>query len=147
MQMPRAMRRVNRAFTNPLMRPLAGRLPPLAIAHHVGRKSGRRYRTPVLAFAIAEGFVTPLPYGTDTDWCLNWIEAGQGLLEAAGRRTAVANPRIVSADEALPLLPAFVRPGVRLLGLPGFLIVERRAGVRRQARGRRRSERSRRNER
>lgn len=42
MQMPRATRRIDRAFTNPFMRPLAGRLPPLAIAHHVGRKSGRR---------------------------------------------------------------------------------------------------------
>jgi deazaflavin-dependent oxidoreductase (nitroreductase family) len=146
MQMPRTMRRINRAFTNPLMRPLAGRLPPLAIAHHVGRKSGRRYQTPVLAFSTDEGFVTPLPYGTDTDWCLNWIEAGEGLVEAAGRRTAVANPRIVSADEALPLLPAFLRPGVRLLGLPGFLVVERRAGARKQTHGRRRSSRPRRNE-
>ena len=64
--------------------------------------------------ATDEGFVTPLPYGTDTDWCLNWLEAGEGSLEVAGRRTAVANPRVVSADEALDLLPAFVRPGVRL---------------------------------
>jgi len=146
MQMPRTMRRINRAFTNPLMRPLAGLLPPLAIAHHVGRKSGRRYQTPVLAFSTDEGFVTPLPYGTDTDWCLNWIEAGEGFVETAGRRTAVANPRIVSAGEALPLLPAFLRPGMRLLGLPGFVVVERRAGARKQAHGRRRSSRPRRNE-
>jgi hypothetical protein len=59
----------------------------------------------------------------------------------------VAHPRLVPADEALPLLPAFVRPGVRLLGLPGFLVVERRVGVRKQAHGRRRSDRSRRTER
>ena len=135
--MPRAMRRINRVFTNPLMRPLAGRLPPLAIAHHVGRKSGRRYQTPVLAFSTDEGFVTPLPYGTDTDWCLNWIEAGEGSVEVAGRRAAVSNPRIVSADEALPLLPAILRPGLRLLGLPGFMVVERQAGTRRQTHGRR----------
>jgi deazaflavin-dependent oxidoreductase (nitroreductase family) len=139
MQMPRTMRRINRAFTNRLMRPLAGRLPPLAIVHHVGRKSGRRYRTPVLAFSTADGFVTPLPYGTDTDWCLNWLEAGKGFVEAAGRRTAVANPRIVVADEVLPLLPALLRPGVRLLGLPGFLVVERRARARKQAQDRRSS--------
>jgi hypothetical protein len=138
------MRRINRAFTNPLMRPLAGRLPPLAIVHHVGLESGRRYRTPVLAFSTDEGFVTPLPYGADTDWCLNWIEAGGGFAEVAGRRTALANPRIVSASAAL--LPAFLRPGMRLLALPGFLVVERRAGARKQAHGRRRSPRPRRNE-
>jgi deazaflavin-dependent oxidoreductase (nitroreductase family) len=144
MQMPRVMRRINRAFTNRLMRPLAGRLPPLGLAHHVGRKSGRRYRTPVLAFPTDEGFVTPLPYGTDTDWCRNWIEAGEGVVETRGRRTAVANPRIVSADEVLPLLPAILRPGLRLLGLPGFLVVERRVGTRAQTHRRRRTSRKRR---
>jgi deazaflavin-dependent oxidoreductase (nitroreductase family) len=119
------MRRVNRALTNPLMRPLAGRLPPLAIVHHVGRKSGRRYRTPVLAFPTSGGFVTPLPYGTDTDWCLNWVEAGEGFVETRGERTAVTNPRIVSAHEGLRLMPALLRPGLRLLGLPGFLVADR----------------------
>jgi deazaflavin-dependent oxidoreductase (nitroreductase family) len=132
------MRRINRAFTNRLMRPLAGRLPPLAIVHHVGRKSGRRYQTPVLAFPTDEVFVTPLPYGTDTDWCLNWVEAGEGVVQAGGHRTAVANPRIVSADEALPLLPAVLRPGLRLLGLPGFMVVERRVVTRAHAQRRRR---------
>lgn len=144
MQMPLVMRRINRAFTNRLMGPLAGRLPPLALAHHVGRKSGRRYQTPVLAFPTHEGFVTPLPYGTDTDWCLNWVEAGEGVVEARGHRTAVENPRIVSADEALPLLPAILRPGLRLLGLPGFLVVERRVVTRAQAQSRRRPSRRRR---
>jgi deazaflavin-dependent oxidoreductase (nitroreductase family) len=144
MQMPRVMRRINRAFTNPLMRPLAGRLPPLAIAHHVGRKSGRRYQTPVLAFPTDEGFVTPLPYGTDTDWCRNWADAGEGVVEARGHKTAVANPRIVSTDEVLPLLPAVLRPGVRLLGLPGFLVVERRVVAHAAAKRRRRPSRQRR---
>ena len=139
MQMPRVLRRINRAFTNPLVRPVAGRLRPLAIVHHVGRKSGRRYRTPVLAFPTDGGFVTPLPYGPDTDWCLNWIEAGEGSIEVAGRRIAVANPRVLSADEALPLLSPFVRPGVRLLRLPGFLVVERRAHARKPAKRRRAS--------
>jgi deazaflavin-dependent oxidoreductase (nitroreductase family) len=142
MQVPRIMRQVNRAFTNPLMRPLAGRLPPLAVVHHVGRRSGRRYRTPVLAFPTRDGFVTPLPYGTDTDWCLNWVEAGEGVVEARGRRTAVANPRIVSAEEALPRLPAILRPGLRLLGLPGFLLVDRRAVGRAQTHGHRRPSRA-----
>jgi deazaflavin-dependent oxidoreductase (nitroreductase family) len=137
MQMPRAMRRINRAFTNPIVRPVARHLPPLAIAHHVGRKSGRHHLTPVLAFPIDGGFATPLPYGTDTDWCLNWTSAGEGFLEIAGRRTAVVNPRIVAADEALALLPALLRPGLRLLGLPGFMLVERQAGARARKQGRR----------
>jgi deazaflavin-dependent oxidoreductase (nitroreductase family) len=119
------MRRVNRAFTNPLMRGIAGAVPPLAIAHHVGRKSGRPYRTPVLAFPSEEGYVTPLPYGTDTDWCLNLLAAGEFTLETTGRKVRLTNPRIVDADAALPLLPALLRPGLRLAALPGYLLVDR----------------------
>jgi len=144
MHMPRVMRRVNRALTNPLMRPLAGRMPPLAIVHHVGRKSGRRYRTPVLAFPTSQGFVTPLPYGTDTDWCLNWVEAGEGFVETRGERTAVTNPRIVSAHEGLRLMPAILRPGLRLLGLPGFLVADRVDSRAQAPRGRRSSRKRRR---
>jgi len=47
------MRRVNRVFTNPLMGTFAWLVPPLAVVHHAGRKSGRPYRTPVVAFKAA----------------------------------------------------------------------------------------------
>jgi hypothetical protein len=98
----------------------------------------------VLAFPTDEGFVTPLPYGTDTDWCMNWVKAGEGVVERRGGRTAVANPRIVSADEGLSLMPAILRPGVRLLGLPGLMVVERRGVARAQMDGRGRPPRQRR---
>jgi hypothetical protein len=84
----------------------------------------------VLAFPTRDGFVTPLPYGTDTDWCRNWVQAGEGVVETHGHTTAVAKPRIVSADEGLALLPPILRPRLRVLGLPGFLVVERRATAR-----------------
>jgi deazaflavin-dependent oxidoreductase (nitroreductase family) len=119
------MRRVNRAVTNRLMSPIATFMPPLAVVHHVGRKSGRAYRTPVLAFPMAGGYVTPLPYGTDTDWCRNLVEAGKGSFERLGRQISVGNPRIVGADAAVPLLPAPLRPGLRLASLPGYLLVDR----------------------
>lgn len=125
MQVPRIMRRVNRAITNPLMRPLAGLVPPLANVHHVGRKSGKAYRTPVLALPVEKGIVTPLPYGTDMDWCQNVVAAGRYEIESLGRRVEFENPRIVDAETALPLLPFLLRPGLRLLALRGYLIADR----------------------
>jgi deazaflavin-dependent oxidoreductase (nitroreductase family) len=125
MQVPRFMRRVNRAFTNRLMAPVAGLVPPLALVHHVGRKTARRYRTPVLAFPVEGGTLTPLPYGTDTDWLRNLLAAGRGELESAGRRVAIENPRVVNAAEAMELLPELLRPLLRLLSLPGFLLLDR----------------------
>lgn len=122
--MPRAMRQVNRVLTNRLVGPLASVLPPLAVVHHVGRKSGREYRTPVIAYPVEGGMLTPLPYGTDTDWLLNLVAAGRGYLERFGGSTAIENPRVVGANVALPLLPALVRPVLGLLDLPGFLLVD-----------------------
>jgi deazaflavin-dependent oxidoreductase (nitroreductase family) len=119
------MRRVNRDFTNRLMGPVAGIVPPLALVHHVGRKSERSYRTPVLAFPTDKGYVTPLPYGTDTDWCLNVREAGHCTIESLGRRVAVGNPRLLGADEGVAALPALLRPGLRLASLPGDLLLDR----------------------
>lgn len=119
------MRRVNRDFTNKLMGSVAGFVPPFALVHHVGRKSGHSYRTPVLAFATDAGYVTPLPYGTDTDWCLNVLEAGHCTLESLGRRIEVEHPRLVAGDAGVSALPALVRPGLRLASLPGYLLVDR----------------------
>jgi deazaflavin-dependent oxidoreductase (nitroreductase family) len=119
------MRRVNRAVTNPLMRPLAGLIPPMAVVQHVGRRSGKAYRTPVLALSVEGMIVTPLPYGTDIDWCRNVVSAGRCELKVCGRRVELENPRIVDAETALPLLPFFLRPGLRLLDLPGYLIADR----------------------
>jgi deazaflavin-dependent oxidoreductase (nitroreductase family) len=125
MQVPRFMRLVNRALTNRLVGPVAGFLPPLALVHHEGRKSGRRYRTPVLAFPVEGGLLTPLPYGTDTDWVLNLLAADGGTLEVSGQQIAVENPRVVDTEEAMPLLPASLQPALRLLSLPGFLLLDR----------------------
>ncbi len=127
-QVPRFIRRVNRAFTNRLAAPLAGFLPPLALVHHVGRKTGRRHRTPVLAFPVEGGTLTPLPYGTDTDWLLNLLAAGGGELESAGRRAAVENPRVLDAEEAMQRVPGLLRGPLRLLSLPGFLVLDRAEG-------------------
>ena len=95
MHIPHFMRRVNRLFTNPVMGTFAWLVPPLAVVHHVGRKSGRRYRSPVVAFRADTGFVIPMTYGRDVDWARNIIGAKGCELERSGRRVTLRNPRIV----------------------------------------------------
>ena len=121
------MRRINRDFTNRVMGPLAAYARPLAVVHHVGRKSGRSYRTPVVAFPLDGSYLTPLPYGTDTDWALNLLAAGGGELELLGTLQRVENPRIIDARTAQQLVPAAVGPLIRALDLPGFLLLDRAA--------------------
>jgi hypothetical protein len=67
---------------NRLVRTFAGRrFSPVAIVEHRGRRSGRRYRTPVLAFRAADGYFISLPYGAGRDWVRNVLAAGSCTLE------------------------------------------------------------------
>jgi deazaflavin-dependent oxidoreductase (nitroreductase family) len=50
---------------------------PFALVRHVGRKSGRRYETPLLLARAGEDFVAELTYGPDVAWCRN-VEAAGG---------------------------------------------------------------------
>jgi len=125
MHIPRFMRRVNRVFTNPLLGTVAWLVPPLAIVHHRGRKSGRAYRSPVIAFRGARGVVViPMTYGRDVDWARNLVHARRGEIERTGRRIAVRNPRIVDLGAALPYLPAALRPFFRAANFPGFVLLD-----------------------
>ena len=124
MHIPRFMRRVNRTFTNPVLGTIAWALPPLAIVGHVGRKSGRRYRTPVVAFPTATGFVIPMTYGRDVDWARNLVNQRGGELERRGRRIALRNPRIVGTAAAYPHLPVGVRSVLRMADFPGYVLVD-----------------------
>jgi len=124
MHLPRFLRHVNRVFTNPLLGTVAWIVPPLAIVHHVGRKSGRHYRTPVIAIRRRHGFVIPMTYGRDVDWARNIARAGGCELERLGRRTRLRKPRIVGLRQAEPHLPAVTRPFFRATGLPGFVLLD-----------------------
>ncbi|MEB2343901.1 MAG: nitroreductase family deazaflavin-dependent oxidoreductase [Deltaproteobacteria bacterium] len=133
MNLPYFLRRVNRVFTNPLMRTFAWLVPPLAVVHHVGRTSGRAYRTPVVAFPSPKGLVIPLTYGRDVDWARNLLAARGGEVERTGRRVALRNPRIVAFAAAEAHLPAPLRPFFRTLDLPGYVLLDRPGGGRTHA--------------
>ena len=124
MHFPYFLRRVNRVVTNPLLGAVAWLVPPLAIVHHVGRKSGRHYRTPVVAFRTAGGFVVPMTYGRDVDWARNLVTAGGCQIQQMGRRFATRNPRVVDGRVAAPFLPAVVRPALVAARLPGFVLLD-----------------------
>jgi deazaflavin-dependent oxidoreductase (nitroreductase family) len=124
MHFPRFMRQVNRVFTNHVLGTFAWLVPPFAVVHHVGRRSGRPYRTPVVAFRSSLGFVIPMIYGRDVDWARNMVRANAAEVERAGRRMAVRNPRIVGFEEAAARLPAAARPVFRAAGLPGYVLAD-----------------------
>src|SRR6202049_320007 len=76
----------NRAITNRITIRFAARLPGFGIVTHVGRKSGRVYRTPVNVFRAPEGFLIALTYGRESEWVRNVLAAGGCELETQGVR-------------------------------------------------------------
>jgi deazaflavin-dependent oxidoreductase (nitroreductase family) len=124
MPLPRGLGRFNRWVTNPITRSFAGRLPGFAIVVHQGRTSGRRYRTPVNAFARPDGgYTLALTYGPDSQWVRNVLAQGGCTLETTGRRVALGNPRIVH-DPSRRLVPAPVRAILGLLRVEYFLVLD-----------------------
>ncbi|SDD04918.1 deazaflavin-dependent oxidoreductase, nitroreductase family [Mycolicibacterium neoaurum] len=112
MQFARRRAEFNRRFVNPVVRPLAGHLPLWSAVDHVGRRSGRQYRTPVTAIPTLDGVAILLPYGVDTDWVRNLQAAGTGTVLIGGRSLPVRDPRVVSTAEAAAVT---ARPWQRLL--------------------------------
>jgi deazaflavin-dependent oxidoreductase (nitroreductase family) len=99
---PRTMRviaRINKYVTNPLQRLWAPYLPYMAIIEHIGRKSGRAYRTPVMAFVDARSILVVLNYGAQSDWVRNVRAAGSAGARHRGRRYRLINPRVIPASD------------------------------------------------
>jgi deazaflavin-dependent oxidoreductase (nitroreductase family) len=93
----------------------------VAVVVHRGRRSGRRYRTPVLAFCADDGYVVALFYVADRDWVRNVLAAGACTLERGGRQVELTAPRLLGISAGIALVPAPLRPALRLLRVTPFL--------------------------
>jgi deazaflavin-dependent oxidoreductase (nitroreductase family) len=126
MPLPRRLARFNRVVTNPIVRHVAGRLPGFAILHHVGRRSGRSYRTPVNMLRAGDGrYVIAITYGRDSDWVRNTLAAGTCVAEARGRRIELSDPEIVH-DERRALMPLPARTILGLADVNDFMLLRAR---------------------
>ncbi len=80
------VRSFNKHVTNPAEMALAGhRFWYAAVIEHTGRKSGKRYRTPVVALRVGDGILVGLPYGSGVDWLRNVLAAGSATITDKGR--------------------------------------------------------------
>jgi deazaflavin-dependent oxidoreductase (nitroreductase family) len=119
----RIFARFNRSVANPVTRLFAGRLPPFAVVKHRGRVSGRGYATPVWAFAARDGLVFALLYGDVSDWALNVLAADGASVKRHGRTDEYGDPRLIPGNDGPRLLPAPLRPLLRLFRVRDFLSV------------------------
>ena len=124
MALPPWLARFNVAFTNRLMLPIAGVLPWFGIVEHVGRRSGRRYRTPVNVFRRGDRYLFALTYGPQSEWVHNVLAGGGCTLVSRGRRFALMEPRRFR-DRRRRDMPWIVRIGLGVLNVSEFLELRR----------------------
>src|SRR5437660_469105 len=116
----RSLAAFNIAVTNRITCRFAARLPGFAIITHVGRKSGRVYRTPVNVFRAPNRFLVALTYGRESEWVKNVLAAGGCELKTRGRYYQLTAPSIVH-DPTRRSFPFFVRIILGIVGANDFM--------------------------
>lgn len=120
MPMPLWFGHVNKRIFNK-MELRKGKRPVLA---HVGRSSGKTYRTPLDAHPIAGGYMFILVYGSGSDWVQNILASGTAILEIDGKHLDLAAPRVVGPDAALAALRKGTRLPPKFMNVTEFLQME-----------------------
>lgn len=111
---PRRDKALQQEAPEPLILAFAGhRGRPYSVVRHVGRRSGKGYRTPVVAMPILGGFIIPLPYGTQTDWLRNVQAAGKFALEQKGVAYEVGTLESIDKAAAESAFPRWLRGSLR----------------------------------
>jgi deazaflavin-dependent oxidoreductase (nitroreductase family) len=116
----RWLAKINIAVTNRITSLFAGRLPGFGILTHVGRKSGKVYRTPVNVFRASNGFIIALTYSSQSEWVKNVLAAGGSELKTRGKKYQLSSPNVVH-DPTRRRFPIPVRLVLRIVGADEYM--------------------------
>ena len=116
----RWLAKINIAITNRITSLFAGWLPGFGILTHVGRKSGRVYRTPINVFRASNGFVIALTYSSQSEWVKNVLAASGCELKTRGKKYQLSAPKVVR-DPTRKRFPFPVRLVLRIVGANEYM--------------------------
>jgi deazaflavin-dependent oxidoreductase (nitroreductase family) len=111
---------------NPVSVRMAGR-PGFRVAgriHHVGRRSGTRYVTPIGARIIDGNVLIPLTFGNQSDWVRNLRDAGGATVEVRRRSYEIGAPNFLNWPEARQTVSStfpWARVAFKILGIKQFI--------------------------
>jgi deazaflavin-dependent oxidoreductase (nitroreductase family) len=116
----RWLAKINIVLTNRITSLFAGWLPGFGILTHIGRKSGKLYRTPVNVFGAPNGFVVALTYSSQSEWVKNVLAAGGCELKTRGKKYQLSAPKVVR-DPTRRQFPFPVRLVLKLVGADEYM--------------------------
>ena len=116
------IRVVNKHVTNKLLIRIAGtNIGHFVILSHIGRRSGKLYKIPIIAEPINNGFVIALTYGKKVDWYENVMAKGGCEIKWKNKEYLLTNPEFIEKEVALNAFPAGFRVGLRMMGIRYYL--------------------------
>jgi deazaflavin-dependent oxidoreductase (nitroreductase family) len=116
----RWLAKINIVFTNRITSLFAGWLPGFGILTHMGRKSGKVYRTPVNVFRVPNGFIVALTYSSQSEWVKNVLAAGGCELKTRGKKYQLSAPKVVR-DPTRRRFPFLVRIVLKVVGADEYM--------------------------
>jgi deazaflavin-dependent oxidoreductase (nitroreductase family) len=116
----RWLAKINIAVTNRITGLFAGWLPGFGILTHLGRKSGKVYRTPINVFRASKGFIIALTYSSQSEWVKNVLAAGGCELKTRGKKYQLSAPNVVR-DPTRRRFPIPVRVVLRIVGANEYM--------------------------
>ena len=122
MKIPNRIRYFNKRYLNRLTSRIARlRWGPFCMVYHVGRRSGKQYQTPIMAFPAPDGFVIVLTYGAEVDWYRNVCAAGSCQILWHARVYEIHKVEPMEPKAALASLPMFFRVVLRRVNFQDFV--------------------------
>lgn len=119
------IRVLNKYVTNKLLVHISGKkFGHFVILSHVGRKSGKFYRIPIIAEPIENGFVIALTYGKKVDWYENVMANGVCSIIWKNKEFRLSNPEFIDKEIGVAAFPAILRSGLRKMGIQYYLRLE-----------------------
>lgn len=120
-----AVRYFNKYILNHFTLLFAGsKVGPFSKLIHKGRKSGRIYKTPVVATHVDDKIIIPLSYGDQVDWLRNILAAKGCEIVYRKSRMIAENPVVLPSNEVLPILPEKRRRIFERFKLEKFLCMQ-----------------------
>jgi deazaflavin-dependent oxidoreductase (nitroreductase family) len=116
------VRVLNKYITNKIMIHIAGKkFGHFAILSHTGRKSGKLYKTPIIAEPVENGFVIALTYGRKVDWLANVLAKGSCSLYWKEKEYCLSKPEFVDNRTGLKAFPPPLNKVLGNIGIKYFL--------------------------
>ena len=98
------LRPLMRVINPRVVRAVERRQSSFGLVHHIGRRSGITFRTPVDVARSSVGVLISLPYGPETNWCRNVLAAGHCVITIGGEELELVQPEVLLTGEVQAML-------------------------------------------